>query len=73
MYATGQGVKLDPVQAARWHLIARSAGANDLFLEDYLRKMRPEERAAGETAAKPWIARLAAQQQAQDATHLNPP
>jgi TPR repeat protein len=61
MYAMGRGVKLDPVQAARWHLIARSGGANDLFLEDFLRKMKPEDRAAGEAAAKPWIARLAAQ------------
>ena len=58
MYATGRGVKADPVQAARWHLIARAGGDNDLFLEDFLRKMKPEDRAAGEAAAKPWIARL---------------
>ena len=31
----------DPVEAARWHLIARAGGASDLFLEDYLRKMKP--------------------------------
>ena len=61
MYATGRGVKADPVQAARWHLIARAGGGNDLFLEDFLRKMKPEDRAAGEAAAKPWIAQLAAQ------------
>ena len=76
MYATGRGVKLDPVQAARWHLIARAGGANDLFLEDFLRKMKPEDRTAGEAAAKPWITRLAVQQtQDAQATHapINPP
>ena len=62
MYAMGRGVKLDPVQAARWHLIARAGGSNDLLLEDFLRKMKPEDRAAGEAAAKPWIASLEAQQ-----------
>ena len=73
MYATGQGVKRDPVQAARWHLIARSGGASDLFLEDYLRKMKPEDRAAGEAAAKPWITRLAAQQPQDLPLATNPP
>jgi TPR repeat protein len=60
MYATGRGVKADPVQAARWHLIARAGGDNDQFLDDFVRKMTPEDRAAGEAAAAPWIKLLAA-------------
>src|SRR4029079_15958844 len=31
MYATGKGIKADPVQAARWHTIAKAGGANDQF------------------------------------------
>jgi TPR repeat protein len=58
MYATGRGVKADPVEAARWHTIARAGGNNDQFLDDFMRKMSPADRAAGEDKAKPWIARM---------------
>jgi TPR repeat protein len=58
MYATGRGVKADPVQAGRWHLIAKAGGDNDQFLEDFLRKMTPADRAAAEAAARPWLALL---------------
>jgi TPR repeat protein len=58
MYATGRGVKADPVQAARWHLIARAGGNNDQYLEDFVRKMKPADRAMAEDQAKPWIARM---------------
>ena len=60
MYATGRGAKADPVQAARWHLIARAGGDNDQFLEDFMNKMKPADRAAAEDKAKPWIARMKA-------------
>jgi hypothetical protein len=58
MYATGRGIKADPVQAARWHLIARAGGDNDQFLEEFMRKMKPADRATAEDKAKPWIARM---------------
>jgi TPR repeat protein len=59
MYAVGRGVKADPVEAARWHTIARAGGDNDQFLEDFVRtKISPTDRAAGEDKAKPWIARM---------------
>jgi uncharacterized protein len=60
MYATGRGIKADPVQAGRWHLIARAGGDNDTFLEDFMRKMKPADRTAAEDLAKPWIARMKA-------------
>src|SRR5581483_11893911 len=60
MYATGRGIKADPVQAGRWHLIARAGGDGSLFMEDFLRKMKPEDRVAAEAAAKSWIARIEA-------------
>jgi TPR repeat protein len=67
MYATGRGVKADPVQAGRWHLIAKAGGNNDQFLDEYLRKMKPEDRAAAEEAAKPWLTVIAADNAARTA------
>ena len=58
MYALGKGIKADPVEAARWHLIAKAGGANDQYLDDYVRKLKPADRTAGEDKAKPWIARM---------------
>jgi hypothetical protein len=58
LYATGRGVKADPIEAARWHLIARAGGDNDQFLEDFMRRMKPADRTAAEDKAKPWIARM---------------
>jgi TPR repeat protein len=60
MYATGRGATADPVQAARWHLIARAGGDNDQFLDEFVRKMKPADRTAAEEAAKPWLTLLAA-------------
>jgi TPR repeat protein len=58
MYATGRGIKADPVEAVRWHLIAKAGGNNDQYLEDFMRNMRPSDRAMAESKAKPWIARM---------------
>jgi TPR repeat protein len=60
MYATGRGVKADPVEAGRWHLIATAGGDIDQFLDDFMTKMKPSDRAAAEDKAKPWIARMKA-------------
>jgi TPR repeat protein len=60
MYSSGRGIKADPVEAARWHLIAKAGGNNDQFLDDFVRKMKPADRAAAEDKAKPWIARMKA-------------
>ncbi len=58
MYATGRGIKADPVEAGRWHLIAQAGGDNDQYLEDFMRNMKPTDRAMAENKAKPWIARM---------------
>jgi TPR repeat protein len=58
MYATGRGIKADPVEAARWHLIARAGGNNDQYLDEFMRNMKPSDRAMAENKAKPWIARM---------------
>ena len=55
--ATGRGLPADPVAATKWHIIAKAGGASD----DLARRLhadasRPNERAAGENAARLWLA-----------------
>ena len=56
----GRGLPADPVQAAQWHLIAKAAGNGDIALDDMVAKLKPDDRAAAEKAAKPWLEYLAA-------------
>jgi TPR repeat protein len=53
--ASGLGAPADPVAATKWHLISKARGENDLALDDFVAKLDPEKRAAGEAAAKKWI------------------
>jgi TPR repeat protein len=53
--AFGRGLPADPVQAIKWHLIARAGGDADPGLDDFMRNQKPEVRAAGENAAQSWI------------------
>jgi TPR repeat protein len=55
LYANGVAVgPADPVQAAKWHLLAREAGVADFSLDILLAKLTPEERAAADKAASDW-------------------
>jgi TPR repeat protein len=54
LYANGVAVKADPVQAAKWHLLARAGGVSDFALDIVLSKLTPEQRAEAETAAEAW-------------------
>ena len=60
-------------KAARWHAIARVGGTTDQFVDDFVRKMKPEDRDAGEAAAKPWIAMIAANTAAPSPQPVPPP
>lgn len=53
--AAGRGLPVDPVQAMKWHIVAKAGGAGDLYLDDFAAKQKPEDRSAAEQAAKPWI------------------
>jgi TPR repeat protein len=53
--AAGRGVTADPVEAAKWHLIAKAGGASDPSLDEFVQKQTPETRAAANKAAKPWL------------------
>ena len=51
----GRGLPADPVQAAQWHLIAKAGGNGDIALDEKVANLKPEDRAAAEKAAKPWL------------------
>jgi len=50
--AYGVGVKAAPVEAAKWHLLARAAGVSDLRLDLFLAGLSKKERAEAEAAAR---------------------
>ena len=58
MFATGRGIAGRSGRGGRWHMIARAGGDNDLYLDDFMRNMKPTDRAMAEDKAKPWIARM---------------
>ena len=53
--ATIKEAPADPVAATKWHLISKARGETDLALDDFVSKLDPEKRAAGEAAAKKWL------------------
>ena len=63
LLAEGRGVDADPAEAARWYLIAKDHGLDDDFMEDWMRRLDPEARAAARSAADTW-SRLGPQQAA---------
>jgi len=54
--ATGRGLPTDPAAAVKWHTIAKAGGETDIFLENFMQKMKDSDRAAGENAARLWLA-----------------
>ena len=40
----------------KWHTIAKAGGASDVWLENYMQTIKDSERAAGENAARLWLA-----------------
>lgn len=53
-YAFGVGVDVDTVEAAKWHLLARGAGASDGRLDVFLSGLPADKREAAEKAANEW-------------------
>lgn len=54
-FANARGVALDPVQAAKWHLLAKAAGLEDQQLDQAIRKLSNTQRAAAEKAVAEWL------------------
>ena len=53
--AVGRGIHADPVEAIKWHIVAKAGGVSDIPLDEFTEKQKPEVRAAAEKAAKPWV------------------
>ena len=53
-YAHGAGVEMNVVEAAKWHLIAKSGGVADESLDKIVAKLSKADRARAEKAAGDW-------------------
>jgi TPR repeat protein len=53
--AVGRGAQANPVQAIKWHIIAKAGGVSDVPLDVFVQQQPPDIRTAGEKAAKPWV------------------
>jgi len=53
-YAHGAGVEASPVEAAKWHLIAKAAGQADDSLDKIVAKLSKADRAKAQKAADEW-------------------
>jgi TPR repeat protein len=49
----GRGLPADPVEAARWHLFAASAGATDATLDDFVAGLSEDQRQAARLSPVP--------------------
>ena len=54
--SSGRGVPANPVEAMKWHIIAKADGRGDPELDVYAGKQKQEDRDAAEKAAKLWMA-----------------
>jgi len=54
LIAVGEGMPFDSVEAAKWHLIAKTGGVQDPQLEDLLASLKPEELARARSLAANW-------------------
>ena len=52
LYVVGRGVPRNMIEAMKWHLLARSAGLPDEWLDGQLSRLTPAERAAVDEAVR---------------------
>ncbi|RFB78710.1 tetratricopeptide repeat protein [Methylovirgula sp. 4M-Z18] len=60
IYATGRGLPQDLIQAGKWHVLARTAGVADQWLDDTLKQLTPDQWAEVQTQVRKFIANLPA-------------
>ncbi|MCB1386790.1 MAG: sel1 repeat family protein [Nitratireductor sp.] len=54
LYAQGVGTEPDPVEAAKWHILAKRAGLKDTWLDDYINALDRQALARALEAANRW-------------------
>jgi uncharacterized protein len=52
LYATGRIFGVDPVEAVKWHFLARQGGRSDAWLDDYIARLPPATQEEGRTRAQ---------------------
>jgi hypothetical protein len=52
LYATGRGVKADPVAAMMWNRLASEGGRPDTWLDEFAGKQEADQRTQAEAKAK---------------------
>jgi len=52
------GSSPNPIQAVKWHLIAKAGGNSDPYLDKYAAEQPEEVREAAQKAARPWLSVL---------------
>ena len=55
LYVTGRGVKKDVVEGMKWHMLSRSAGLADPWLDSEMTKLTEEQKAAVELAVRRYV------------------
>jgi uncharacterized protein len=43
LYATGHGIVIDGIEAAKWNILAKAAGRADAALDEAMDKMNPDD------------------------------
>jgi len=55
LLVAGRGVKKDVIEGLKWHILARSAGLKDAWLDSQLAALTPAQRVAVDNAVKAYI------------------
>jgi hypothetical protein len=54
----GRGMPADPIQAIKWHIVAKAGGAGDPDLDVFASKQPQAVRDAAQKAAQKWMSTL---------------
>jgi hypothetical protein len=52
--AAGRGLKPDPIEAAKWHVLAKRGGRDDPWLEEFISRMNEADRSEAQKRADAW-------------------
>jgi hypothetical protein len=55
LLVAGRGMKKDVIEGLKWHILARSAGVKDAWLDSQLVALTPAQRIALDNALKAYI------------------
>ncbi len=58
IYMAGRGLPANPVEAIKWHTIAKAGGRGDPEVDQFAAKQKPEDRDAADKAAKKWLSTM---------------